>query len=90
MAKTPKPKIVYRSPCAVVWAIPDSGLSIMWVRPGGGLLIGRCLVAGGSVTRIDHPTANGFYETLPQASAAVAAFLASGLNESSATSSNPS
>jgi len=72
-----KPKIVYRNPAAVVFAVPGTSLNIMWVR-GGGLSIGRPLVAGGATSRIEHPTANGSYATLAQASAAVAAFLAAG------------
>jgi hypothetical protein len=57
--------------------IPVESLSIMWIA-GGHLMIGRPTVAGGALTRIDHPTADGTYRTLPEASAAVAAFIAAG------------
>jgi hypothetical protein len=74
-----KLRVVYRSPTgSVVWAIPNSGLQIMWAGPGASLKIGKPLEARGSVSSIDHHTANGQYRTLRDAQAAVRAFLAAG------------
>jgi len=73
------PRVVYRMPTGgLVWAVPGSGLQIMWAGPGSGLRIGRVLEAGGSTTRIEHPSADGSYSNKKDATAAVRAFLAAG------------
>jgi hypothetical protein len=69
---------VYRSPTGlIVWAVPDTTLQIMWAGPGSRLKIGHPMKAGGSVSTIDHPTADGNYNTPREAKNAVRAFLAS-------------
>jgi hypothetical protein len=63
-----------------VWGpLPDStGMFILWPGPGGGLnlCVGDPSEVGTSVTRIEHPTASGTYDTRKQAQAAVEAFTA--------------
>lgn len=58
-----------------VWRLPDSTLEIMWPGPGSGLYIGRATTPGGSVVRIQHPTADGVYDNRTSASRAVTAFV---------------
>jgi hypothetical protein len=53
-----------------------TGASIMWSGPGAGLFIGQCTIPGGKVLRITHPSADGQYETLKEATAAVDRFIA--------------
>jgi hypothetical protein len=60
-----------------VWHLPGSELTIMWAGPGARLRIGQCLLAGGSTTTVDHPTACHGYLTAKAAEDAVAAFIAS-------------
>lgn len=71
------PRTVYRSPTgATVWSVPDTTLQILWAGPGARLRIGHPMKPGGSMTTIDHPSADGNYMTAREASAAVRAFLA--------------
>ena len=60
----------------IVWRIPDTGLEIMWPGPGAGLFVGAATTPGGAVTRIEHPSADGTYDTRKDAQRAVDAFLA--------------
>lgn len=72
-----KPKVVEVSPTGlIVWAVPDSQFEIMWAGPGSRLLFGYPRRSGGFASPINHPTANGVYNTREAATAAVAAFLA--------------
>lgn len=59
----------------VVWTAPD-GTSVMW-GPGGGLIlcIPDAFTPGGSMVKIEHPTADGQYATRREAEKAVLAFL---------------
>ena len=71
------PKIVERMPGgATVWSLPPTSLEILWIGPGGGLFIGRPRMADGPITRIDHHTCSGTFDTLTEASKAVQAFCA--------------
>jgi hypothetical protein len=49
------------------------GQSVIWMGPGSGLY----LVFGSTMTRIEHPTASGQYDTRKSAENAIKAFLAS-------------
>jgi hypothetical protein len=70
------PRVVHRMATGgLVWAVPDTSMQIMWAGPGGRLKIGWPMKAGGSVTAIDHPSADGNYLTAREATAAVRAFL---------------
>lgn len=70
-----KPTIVYRMASGgCVWRLPRGELTIMWAGPGSRLLIGWCLLAGGSTMTIEHPSACDAYMTRKAAGAGVAAF----------------
>ena len=62
---------------ATIWTISETGLQIMWPGPGAGLFIGQATTPGGSVTRVDHPMADGEYRTRREAEVAIRNFLAS-------------
>jgi hypothetical protein len=70
-------RVIYRAPTGlVVWAVPNTNLQIMWAGPGSRLKIGFDLTrAGGSASLIDHPSADGNYNTRREAEVAVHAFL---------------
>lgn len=55
------------------WNLPGSPYSIMWAGPGARLRLIED-VPGGINTSIDHPVANGMYNTPAEAQAAVDAF----------------
>jgi hypothetical protein len=70
------PRVVYRSPTGLlVWAVPHTSLQIMWAGPGARLKIGHPMKAGGSMFSIEHPSADGAYDSARAASAAVKKFL---------------
>jgi hypothetical protein len=71
------PRAVERNPAAVVFSLPGSSLEVLWIR-GAGLFIGRPREAGGPVVRIEHPTADGSYDSEAAVLAALTAFLAAG------------
>ncbi len=48
----------------------------MWNGPGSRLRIGQAFVAGGAMTTIDHPVADGAYATFRDADDAVERFRA--------------
>lgn len=74
-----KPKVVMTGVMGLtVWALPGATLEIMWAGPGARLWIGQPRVAGGCVTTIDHPTADGIYDSRKDAERAVAAFIDAG------------
>lgn len=58
-----------------VFAVPDSEYEILWIGPRAGLFFGQPRVAGGTIGRIEHPTADAEYDTLAEARAAVEAFI---------------
>ena len=58
-----------------VWRLPDTGLDIMWAGRGSGLSIGQAFEPSARMSPMEHPTADGQYDTLKAASEAVTAFL---------------
>ena len=58
-----------------VWQVPDSEMQIMWSGPGGRLSFGQAYKAGGAMTFIEHPSADGAYDSLKAAEAAVKRFM---------------
>ena len=63
-----------------VWQLPRSDMQIVWIGPGAGLSVGCAYRPGATMTRVEHPTADGQYDSLKDAEAAVRRFLdASGL-----------
>jgi hypothetical protein len=71
MAATIKP---VRVGTVYVWRLP-AGLDIMWAGPGSGLSIGAAFEPGARMSPIEHPSADGQYDSLRAASAAVDAFV---------------
>lgn len=63
------------------WSLPNSepvhAMSLIWPGPGSGLNLGiNANVPGGSMSRIEHPSASGTYDTRKDAEAAVQRFIA--------------
>jgi len=59
------------------WALPDTSLKLAWSGPGSGLY----LAAGGTHSRVRHPSANRAYATVREADRAVQAFVSAGTEE---------
>jgi len=61
-----------------VWPVPGSeALTLTWTGPDSGLFLGmHADQPGGSMVRVDHPSADGTYATRKQAAKAVVAFIA--------------
>jgi hypothetical protein len=61
-----------------VWSLPGSDvMSVVWLGPGAGLSLGFNVdQPGGTMARIEHPSASGTFDTRKQAEKAVAAFIA--------------
>lgn len=60
-----------------VWNIPgDSRLQLLWNGPGGGLFLADAFTPGGLMVRIEHPSADGTYDSAAAAQRAVDAYLA--------------
>lgn len=58
-----------------LWRL-DSPLSIIWLGPGGGLLLGiHATSLDGQIVPIEHPTASGTFDTRKAAKKAAQAFL---------------
>ena len=63
-----------------MWQLPHSDMQLMWPGPGAGLSVGYAYRLGATMTRVEHSTADGQYDSLKDAEAAVRRFLdASGL-----------
>jgi hypothetical protein len=71
MAATVKPT---RVGTVYVWRLPV-GLDIMWAGRGSGLSIGPAFEPGARMSPIEHPSADGQYDSLKAAHAAVTAFI---------------
>jgi hypothetical protein len=66
------PVIVERAPTGgVVYRLPGSALEVLWPGRGSGRFIGQPRTPGGAVARIDHPVADGAYESEAAARAAL-------------------
>ena len=69
-------RVHYRMPTGgAVYNIPGSKMQILWAGPGAGLQIGTPMKAGGFVTKILHPKADGNYSNRNDAEDAIEAFL---------------
>lgn len=72
-----KPRILERTiNGGAVFAIPGSASELLWLGPRAGIFFGEPRRPGGVITRVEHPSADATYDTLAEATAAVAAFIA--------------